>query len=81
MAELEGFVAQHQIPLVQFRKGQRKDEVMAEHLHKFRQEEAVVGKAQEKTSVFRTERRRNPQTGQTYPWIVKSTAIVNHYYI
>jgi hypothetical protein len=82
-AEFERFVAQHQIPLVQFRKGQRKDEVMAEHLHKFRQEEAVVfvGKAQEKTSVFRTEGRRNPQTGQTYPWIVKSTAMVNHYYI
>src|SRR6202049_1899995 len=27
VAELEGFLAQHQIPLVQFRKGQRKDEV------------------------------------------------------
>ena len=56
VAELEGFVAQHQIPLVQFRKGQRKDEVMAEHLRKFRNEEGVVfvGKAQEKTPVFRT---------------------------
>src|ERR1700726_3719332 len=83
VAELEGFVAQHQIPLVQFRKGQRKDEVMAEHLRKFRNEEGVVfvGKAQEKTPVFRTEKRRNPKTGQTYPWIVKSTAMVNHYYI
>ena len=35
---------------------------------------------QEKTPVFRTEKRRNPQTGQTYPWIVRTTAIVNHYY-
>jgi hypothetical protein len=32
VAKLEGFVAQHEIPLVQFRKGQRKDEAMAEHL-------------------------------------------------
>jgi len=32
---LEGFVAQHEIPLVQFRRGQRKDEVMAEHLRHF----------------------------------------------
>jgi hypothetical protein len=68
---------------VQFRKGQRKDEVMAQHLRKFRNDEGVVfvGKAQEKTPVFRTEKRRNPKTGQAYPWIVKSTAMVNHYYI
>jgi hypothetical protein len=29
-------VVQHGIPLVQFRKGQREDTVMAEHLGKFR---------------------------------------------
>jgi hypothetical protein len=39
-----------------------------------------VGKAQEKTPVFRTEKRRNPETGRTYPWIVRSTALVNHIY-
>jgi DNA-binding HxlR family transcriptional regulator len=80
---LEGFVAEHGIALVPFRKGQRKDEVMAEHLRTFRKEEGVVfvGKAQEKTPVLRTEKRRNPKTGQTYPWIVKSTAMVNHYYV
>ena len=42
VAKLEGFVAQHEIPLVQFRKGQRKDAVMAEHLRKFGKEEGVV---------------------------------------
>ena len=40
----------------------------------------IIGKAQEKTRVFRTEKRRNPQTGQPYPWIVRSTALVNQYY-
>ena len=40
----------------------------------------VIGKAQEKTPVFRTEKRRNPRTGQSYPWIVRSTAMVNHFY-
>jgi hypothetical protein len=35
VATLERFVVQHEIPLVQFRKGQRKDTVMAEHLGKF----------------------------------------------
>jgi hypothetical protein len=83
VAKLEGFVAEHEIPLVQFRKGQRKDTVMAEHLRTFGKEEGVVfvGKAQEKTPVFRTEKRRSPTTGKPYPWIVRSTAMVNHYYI
>ena len=83
VARLERFVVQHEIPLVQFRKGQRKDTVMAEHLGKFHKQEGVVfvGKAQEKTPVFRTEKRRSPVTGLPYPWIVRSTAMVNHYYI
>src|SRR5213082_78792 len=68
---------------VQFEKGQRKDDVAAAYRKKFTAEEGVlfVGKAQEKTSVFRTERRRNEQTGATYPWLVRSTAMVNHYYV
>ena len=80
---LEHFVAQHDIPLLPFRKGERKDDVMAEHLSHFPHEEGVVfvGKAQEKTSVFRTERRKNPITSKPYLWIVRSTAMVNHYYI
>ncbi len=83
VAALEAFVAGHEVPLVQFRKGQRKDQMMTEHLRTFRKEEGVVfvGKAQEKTPTLRTEKRRNPKTGQAYPWIVKSTAMVNHYYI
>ncbi len=90
VAALEGFVARHGVPLVEFRKGQRKDDVMAAQLREFRKEEGVVfkpapakagGKAQEKAPVFRTEKRRSPRTGQPYPWIVRSTAMVNHYYI
>jgi hypothetical protein len=83
VAELEDFVARPEIPLVQFEKGQRKDTVMAEHLRRFAREEGVVfvGKAQENTPVFRTERRRSPKTGQPYPWIVRRGAMVNNYYI
>jgi hypothetical protein len=82
VANMESFVKQQHIPVVQFQKGQRKDDVMAEQLKRFDKSEGVVflGKAQEKTPVFRTEKRRNPDTGQTYPWIVRSTAMVNHYY-
>lgn len=83
VAKLEDFVADHGIPLVQFEKGQRKDAVMADHLRRFAHEEGVVfvGKAQENTPVFRTERRRSPRTGQPYPWIVRRSAMVNNYYI
>jgi len=70
------------VPLIAFEKGQRKDDVMAAHLARFTAPEGVlfVGKAQEKATVFRTEKRRNPQTGQPYPWLVRSTAMVNQYY-
>ena len=83
VAALETFAAQQGVPLIPFHKGQRKDDVMAEHLRRFDQHEGVVfiGKAQEKTPVFRAEKRTNPRTGQPYPWIVRSTAMVNHYYI
>jgi hypothetical protein len=83
VAALEEFVARQDVPLVPFRKGERKDAVMAAHLRNFSKEEGVVfvGKAQEKTAVFRTEKRRSPKTGQPYPWIVRSTAMVNHYYV
>jgi hypothetical protein len=80
---LEAFAAQEGVPLLTFAPGQDKDAVMAAHLARFIAPEGVVfiGKAQEKTRVFRTEKRRNPQTGQPYPWIVRGTAMVNHYYV
>jgi hypothetical protein len=83
VAKLEDFVARHGIELVQFCPGQRKDAVMAEHLRHFGRDEGIVfvGKAQEKTPVFRTERRRSPTTGRPYPWIVRRSAMVNNYYI
>jgi hypothetical protein len=31
--------------------------------------------------VFRTEKRKSPTTGRPCPWIVRSTAMVNHYYV
>jgi hypothetical protein len=77
------FIKAEKIPVVRFLKGQRKDAIAAEHLAQFRQAEGIlfIGKAQEKVSVFRTEKRRNPATGQSYPWIVRASALVNQYYI
>ncbi len=80
---LEAFAAREGVPLLTFAPHQRKDAVMADHLARFTAPEGVVfiGKAQEKTKVFRTEKRKNPTTGQRYPWIVRTTAMVNHYYL
>ena len=80
---LERFAQTEGVPLVTFKPGQRKDEVAQAYLATFQGEEGVlfIGKAQEKAVVWRTERRRNAQTGQPYAWLVKSTALVNQYYI
>jgi hypothetical protein len=78
------FIAAEQVPLVHFVKGQRKDDVMAEHLTVFRaagrtQGVVFVGRAQEKNQVFRTEKRRG-RDGGTYPWIVRTSGVVNQWY-
>jgi hypothetical protein len=79
---IEQFVQQEGVDLVSFAKGQRKDEVTQQYLRDFEATEGVlyVGKAQEKARVMRTERRQSRTSGATYPWIVESTAMVNHYY-
>jgi hypothetical protein len=74
VAALEQYARREKIPVIQFRKGQRKDDIATQQRRQFKKAEGVVfiGKAQEKTSVFRTERRRNEKTGVTYPgWCVR----------
>jgi len=82
VAAIEQFVKTEHLDLVTFEKHQRKDDVAQEYRARFDGEEGVlfVGKAQEKASVFRTEKRRDAQ-GKTSPWIIRSTAMVNHYYV
>jgi hypothetical protein len=79
---IERYVRDNHIPMITFEKGQRKDDIANQRRAAFTQNEGVVfvGKAQEKCTVYRTEKRRNPRTRKTYAWIVKSTALVNHYY-
>ena len=82
VTSVENFAKAERIEVVRFSKGQRKDEVMLDRLKNFSAKEGIVfmGVAQEKATVPRTERRTNPETGKKYPWIVMSTAMVNHYY-
>jgi hypothetical protein len=80
---IEAFAEQHHIPLVAFEKKQRKDTLAAQYRARFTDNEGIlfIGKAQEKARTFRTEGRTNSKTGQTYPWLVRTTAMVNQYYI
>jgi hypothetical protein len=86
VARMEQYAEQHQIPVVPFDrppyKGRKKDKIAQEFIARQRGRPGVMflGKGQEKTVVCRTERRRSPDGHSTYPWIVKSTAMVNHYY-
>jgi hypothetical protein len=79
---IDGFAQQHGLPLLPFAKKQRKEDVAAAYRRQFQGTEGLlfIGKAQEKVTTFRTEARRNAQTGQTYPWLVRTTALVNQYY-
>ena len=79
---IERYAKDNDIDLITFQKGQRKDDVAKEYLAKFDGTEGVlfIAKAQERATVVRTEKRRHPKTGQPYPWLIKSTAMVNHYY-
>jgi hypothetical protein len=76
------FARDQGVPWVDFVKGQRKDDIMHQHLAGFTAKEGVlfVGRAQEKTVLFRTEKRRDAE-GVAYPWIVKTTGVVNHFYV
>jgi hypothetical protein len=79
---IEQFVRAARVPLVTFEKGQRKDTVAAPYRARFTGREGVlfVGKAQEKLWTFRTLKRRNAVTGAPYPWLYRTSVLVNHYY-
>ena len=82
IAAVDCFVKQEQIPLITFTKGQRKDDVTQEYRSCFNGTEGivVVGKRKKRHPSSAPRSARNPQTGQKYPWIVRTTAMVNHYY-
>jgi hypothetical protein len=85
VTRLRSFADDHHIPRIDFARGQRKDDVMHEHLARFeaagrREGVLFIGRAQEKNTVFRTEKRRTAD-GRAYPWIVRTTSVVNQFYV
>jgi hypothetical protein len=80
--EIERYAKEHQIPMLTFAKGQRKDDVVAPYLKQAAGREGIVliGKAQEKTTTFRTTKGHGPRSADRYPRLLRTTAMVNQYY-
>ncbi len=79
---IEKFAETNAVPLITFGRGQRKDHLAQKALSEFSGREVIlfIGKAQEKAYVVRTITKKNPDTGRDFPWLMKSSAMVNHYY-
>jgi hypothetical protein len=82
VAAIEDFARAQGLDLITFGRQQRKDDMARQYLANFHEPEGIlfVGKAQERATVVRTISQKNPRTGRSYPWLQKSTAMVNHYY-
>ena len=81
-AQIHHYIESRDLDLVHFTKDDRKDDVAKEYLadHDGGERILFVGRAQERTAVWRTRQRRDPVTGKRYPWLVKDSAMVNHWY-
>lgn len=79
---IEAYVKTHQVPLLTFEKGQRKEDVVAPYLRQAAGREGIVliGKAQEKTTTFRTTKGHGPRSADRWPRLLRTTALVNQYY-
>jgi len=82
VGSIHRFVRDQGLDLVAFEKGMRKDDVAQAYLAGHDGSEGIlfVGRAQEKTTVYRTEKRVNRDTGKAYPWLVTASALPNHFY-
>jgi hypothetical protein len=78
---VKAYAAQHEVPLVQFKRGQRKDDVAAELHARFDRPHGVVfiGVAQERCRSFKATKKQGRFPTPDFHWTVQS-AYVNHYY-
>ena len=82
VAAIDAYAQQHHVPVLTFEKGQRKDDVVAPYVTRAAGQDQVVliGRAQEKTTTFRTTQGHGPHSRERYPRLYRTTAMVNHYY-
>ncbi len=82
VSAIESYAQVHQILMLSFAKGQRKEDVVAPYVRQAAGREGIVliGKAQEKTTTFRTTKGHGPRSADRYPRLLRTTAMVNQYY-
>ena len=82
VAAIEAYAQTQAVPVRSFEKGQRKDDLVAPYVAAAVGQDRIVliGKAQEKTTTYRTAKGQGPRTQDRYPRLYRSTAMVNHYY-
>jgi hypothetical protein len=78
---IKTYATTHDVPVITFERGQRKDDVVAEYRARRLMDDGVVviGVAQEKMRAFKAHKRSGPQGGVTFDFSRQSVA-VNHYY-
>lgn len=81
VGEIRRFADRYRVPLITFKQGERKDDVVADYRARFRKSQGVVviGVAQEKASSFKATKRRTPRGSVTFDFSRHNVA-VNHYY-
>jgi hypothetical protein len=81
IAAIKAYATRQAVPLIEFERGQRKDDVVAAHRTRRPMADGVVviGVAQEKMRAFKAHKRSGPQGGVTFDFSRQSVA-VNHYY-
>src|SRR3954462_6016580 len=79
--DVTAFADAGKIPVVQFERGQRKDDIAAEHRARSTKAEGVVfiGVAQERASAFKARKLTGSEQGVLFEFSRQSVA-VNHYY-
>ncbi|MEJ5315338.1 MAG: hypothetical protein WHS45_13335 [Anaerolinea sp.] len=79
-AAVEAFAVQHDIPLVHFARGVRKDDIAAEYRARHGEQEGVlfIGIAQERATAYKAHKRTQGQ--QVFFDYARESVYVNHYY-
>ena len=81
VSAIKTYAAVHDIPLIAFERGQRKDDVVADYRARrpVTADVVVIGVAQEKMRAFKAHKRCGPHGGVVFDFSRQSVA-VNHYY-
>ena len=81
ITSIKAYASEHEVPLIPFERGQRKDDVVAGYRARRPMADGVVviGVAQEKMRAFKAQKRSGPHGGVTFDFSRQAVA-VNHYY-